>query len=433
LIWDLAARATREHNVGAADQRREFERDRDRLLYSSAFHRLAGVTQVVRAGEADYFHTRQQHTLKVAQVGRRLAQHCMARQDELADAWGIDPEVVEAACLAHDLGHPPFGHIGEHTLDELVRGHGTDEGFEGNAQSFRIITKIGVRYDEFPGLDLTRATMSAILKYPWLRDRDKTGRSVKWSAYASERESFNFARKHQPHEEQTAEAALMDWADDIAYSVHDLEDFHRAGVIPWRDIFSEEGGAALIERTASKWYDAPSDAMDRLKAAWTNLREYFAAWDVLTTELYDGSKYHRIALRSLTSTLISRYVQATSLSEDFSAAPVVKGVEEEAEVLILKQITRKYIISSPTLLAQQHGQQRIIDKLFKAIVKGVEKQGGVPPFLPVRLHYLWDYAEGDRARFAADCIASLSEPQTTALFARLYGTAAGSVLDPIVR
>ncbi|WP_129791760.1 deoxyguanosinetriphosphate triphosphohydrolase family protein [Sphingosinicella sp. CPCC 101087] len=433
MAWNLAARAEREHNVGAADQRREFERDRDRILYSSAFHRLSGVTQIVRAGEADYFHTRQQHTLKVAQLGRRLAQHCATAQEALANTWGIDAEVVEAACLAHDLGHPPFGHIGEYTLDELVRNHGVDEGFEGNAQSFRIITKIGVRYDEYPGLDLTRATMAAVLKYPWLRNPTEPGKSKKWAAYGSEQLSFEFARKYHSHEKQTAEAALMDWADDIAYSVHDLEDFHRAGVIPWREIFSEDGGEDLIRRTENKWYDKPADAYERLRVAWTNLREYFAAWDILTTELYDGSRYHRIALRSLTSTLISRYVQATRLSGNFDDSPIIRGAEEEAEVLILKQITRKYIISSPTLLAQQHGQRRIIAKLFKAIADGVEKNLGVPPFLPTRLHYLWDYAEGERARFAADCISSLSEVQATALFARLYGTAAGSVLDPIVR
>lgn len=433
MIWNLAARTTREHGLGATDQRQEFERDRDRLLYSSPFHRLAGVTQVVRAGEADYFHTRQQHTLKVAQVGRRLAQHCVAKQEALANTWGIDPEVVEAACLAHDLGHPPFGHIGEHTLDRLVREHGMDEGFEGNAQSFRIITKIGVRYDELPGLDLTRATMAAVLKYPWLRDPDNNNKSKKWSAYKSEQQSFDFARQFQDHENQTAEAALMDWADDIAYSVHDLEDFHRAGVIPWGEIFSDAGGEALIERTAGKWHDAPEDALKRLTAAWESLRDYFATWDVLTTEIYDGSRYHRIALRSLTSTLISRYVQATSLSGNFNAPPVIKGAEEEAEVLILKQITRKYIISNPSLLAQQHGQRRIIEKLFKAIMRGVKEEAGRPAFLPIRLQYLWDYAEGESARFAADCIASLSEAQTTALFARLYGTAAGSVLDPIVR
>lgn len=121
MTWGDADRELRRYKNTTKDQRSEFERDRDRLLYSSAFHRLAGITQIVRAGEADVFHTRQQHTIKVAQIGRRLAQKLKEEQPEAAAARGLDPEVVEAACLAHDLGHPPFGHIGEYTLDELVR------------------------------------------------------------------------------------------------------------------------------------------------------------------------------------------------------------------------------------------------------------------------------------------------------------------------
>ncbi len=431
MVTYRQARRHREHSLGAVDQRRAFERDRDRLLYSSAFHRLAGVTQIVRAGEADYFHTRQQHTLKVAQVGRRVAQHCLRKQRRLATEACLSPEVVEAACLAHDLGHPPFGHIGEHTLDRLVREHGNEDGYEGNAQSFRIITKIGVRYDEAPGLDLTRATMAAVLKYPWMRVPGDRKKGKKWSAYKSEEASFIFAREYHGDERQCVEAALMDWADDIAYSVHDLEDFHRAGVIPWREIFSEEGCSALVPRALNKWFERPSDAEDRLKNAWQALADFFAAWGILTEETYNGSRAHRIALRSLTSSLISRYVQSTTLNDDVDGSPLLPGVEEEAEILILKQITMSYIISSPALLAQQHGQKRIIEKLFEAIMDG--SSSGMPNFLPVRLQYLWELCGEQRTRFAADCIASLSEPQAIGLYGRLYGTAAGSVLDPIVR
>ena len=138
-------------------------------MYSSAFHRLAGITQIVRAGEANVFHTRQQHTLKVAQVGRRLAQKLLKEQPKEAVFRGLDPEVVEAACIAHDLGHPPFGHVGERTLNELVVKN-DDDGFEGNAQSFRIITKLAIRFPDIDGIDMTRATLAACLKYPWYRE-----------------------------------------------------------------------------------------------------------------------------------------------------------------------------------------------------------------------------------------------------------------------
>jgi dGTPase len=230
-------REDRRHEVGGGDQRNSFERDRDRVLYSSAFRRLAGITQIVRAGESDVFHTRQQHTMKVAQVGRRLAEMLIKQQAELSATAGLHPEVVEAAALAHDLGHPPFGHIGEHTLNELVVSHGDDNGFEGNAQTFRIVTKLAIRFFNADGLDLCRATLAACLKYPWFRDVTDPSRTTKWGAYDVDREDFLFARAmNLSHNEKTVEAQLMDWADDIAYSVHDLEDFHRCGVIPWRRI-----------------------------------------------------------------------------------------------------------------------------------------------------------------------------------------------------
>lgn len=178
-----AARVSRcysDEKAAGQDQRQVFERDRDRILYSSAFHRLAGITQIVRAGELDIFHTRQQHTYKVAQIGRRLAQHRMRVQPDEAKLHGLDDEVVEAACLAHDLGHPPFGHAAETELDRIVRDptivgcesvDAAADGYEGNAQTFRILTKLAVRYSrDNPGLDLTRATLAATLKYPWLRD-----------------------------------------------------------------------------------------------------------------------------------------------------------------------------------------------------------------------------------------------------------------------
>jgi dGTPase len=245
-----------DETLSGEDQRTPFQRDRDRILYSSAFHRLAGITQIVRAGEFDIFHTRQQHTYKVAQVGRRLAEHRIREQPDEAALHGLDPEVVEASCLAHDLGHPPFGHAAEAELDRIVRdpsvvGCSADDaahdGYEGNAQTFRILTKLAVRYSkDSPGLDLTRATLAATLKYPWLRDLENKQKKSKWSAYTSEQQVFDWAREHCIGDFKTAEAELMDWADDIAYSVHDLEDFHRVGIIPWSEIISPEAREGIV-------------------------------------------------------------------------------------------------------------------------------------------------------------------------------------------
>jgi dGTPase len=433
-VWTDTDRLRRRYRAVKKDQRSEFERDRDRILYSSAFRRLSGITQIVRAGEADVFHTRQQHTIKVAQVGRRLAQACVHTQPDIAKRVGVDPEVVEGACLAHDLGHPPFGHVGEHLLDALVRKHGDDNGFEGNAQSFRILTKLAVRFVECKGLDLTRAVLAACLKYPWLRDPAEPGRSKKWGAYDSEKEDFEFARGLLGHTAKTAEADLMDWADDIAYSVHDLEDFHRCGVLPWHRILEGDQSDQVLRRALANWYDKPTDAEGRLRDAFRNLNSFFkGSFPQLFNEPYDGSVHQRQQLRTMTSRLIGRYIRAASLTEPSATGGCVAIGEDEAdEVRILKQITRDYIISNPALAAQQKGQERIIESLFECL--HADSQQAPPKYLPNRLRYLWDIDEPPRpARFVSDCIASLTENETVALHGRLHGMASGSVLDPIVR
>ncbi len=202
-----------------------------------AFRRLAGVTQVAGPREGHIVHTRLTHTLEVAQIARRLAENLVRAQPDLVvQHGGIDADVVESAALAHDLGHPPFGHVAEKELDRLVVEAGVSEGYEGNAQSFRIITKLAFHGEGglsgLPGLDLTRASLRAILKYPWKR-AEQGYHSKKWGLYSSEIEDFAFATEGADGSEiPCLEAQLMTWADDIAYAVHDTEDFYRAGLIP---------------------------------------------------------------------------------------------------------------------------------------------------------------------------------------------------------
>ncbi len=150
-----------------------------------------------------------------------------------AEIGGLDPEVVEAAALAHDLGHPPFGHAAERELDKLMRDAGVLDGFEGNAQTFRVLTKLAIRSSDFPGLNLCRATLNAVLKYPWYRQTFPERRQQKWGAYGAESGEFAWVRGPEPRDtRKCAEAELMDFADDIAYAIHDVEDFYRAGLIP---------------------------------------------------------------------------------------------------------------------------------------------------------------------------------------------------------
>lgn len=416
------------------DQRDPFERDHDRVLYSSYFHRLAGVTQIVRAGEEDTFHTRQQHTHKVAQIGRRLAQKLIRSAKERGiECPSINDEVVAAASLAHDLGHPPFGHRGECVLNKLLQDRGC-EGYEGNAQTFRIITKLAVRFDDTPGLDLTRAVCCAVLKYPWLREETDENKKKKWSAYLSEKKHFEWAREGQVKDQQSLEAHLMDWADDIAYSVHDLEDFHRCNLIPWTKVLDDKDEQSrIIARTVKKWHGKPDNAVNLLQDAFENLIEQLDLYRDILFERYDGSYGLRLGLRQMTSALVGNFIQQTTLQ--YPERIEVPNITQHT-VLLLKQMARDYIISSPALAAQQKGQERVIRDLFDMIINDTQwcNQGShkTPSYLPKRLEYLTELSDTPE-RFVADCISALTEREVTQLHSRLVGYEAGSVLNPIVR
>ena len=229
-VWDKPEEKT-------GDFRSDFERDCDRILYSGAFRRLAVITQVVSPAGGHAFHNRLTHALKVAQVGRRIAERLNTAENAelIGRHGGLHPSVVEAAGLAHDLGHPPFGHIAEEELDAKLLEAAEKEGYEGNAQSFRIVSCLEIREsgrnEGALGLNLTRATLNALLKYPRMRDESKNRRQ-KFGAYRSEDKQFKFAREYSSDQNPCLEAQIMDWADDISYAVHDLEDFYRAGMIP---------------------------------------------------------------------------------------------------------------------------------------------------------------------------------------------------------
>jgi dGTPase len=309
------------------------------------------------------------------------------------------------------------------------------EGYEGNAQSFRILTKLALRYEQRPGLDLTRATLAAVLKYPWFRAPTDTAKAKKWSAYRSEEADFIFARELFGHNAKTAEAELMDYADDIAYSIHDLEDFHRCAALPWSTILSPDGIESLVKHANEAWWDRPSESEGRLRTACRSLTDFLdATFGTFLFERYEGSKSQRVQLRRMTSLLIGRYIDKAKLKrpEDIDAHGVCVTIDDNFadEIRILKQITRDYIINIPSLAAQQRGHRRIVEQLFEDLYD--DSKTGSPSYLPPRLRYLWDVPER-RARFAADCIASLSEAETLGLHARLRGLASGSVLDPIVR
>jgi dGTPase len=415
------------------DDRKPAQRDRDRLLYSSAFQRLAEITQVVAASSGYVFHNRLTHSLQVAQIGRRLAEKLLLSPDfsDQVDFSGFDPDSVEAACLAHDLGHPPFGHVVEEELNLLASDFG---GYEGNAQSFRILTNLAFHSPDYKGLDLTRATLCAVLKYPWLKGENPK-KSKKWGAYNSEKPDFYFARELHPENlQQSPEAYLMDWADDITYSVHDLEDFYRAGRIPLhllsdegsreREYFFEDVFGRYTERGDTEVVSRRSDLQD----AFTEL----LLTNFSPTEGYRGTTRQRANLKDFTGALIGRYINGVSLSDGCVGYPEVRP-EYRDEVLMLKELTWTYVIQDPALATQQVGQRNMIKTLFSIYANAAESSREwkvFPTYYRERLEQ--SLSIDDRLRTCVDLIAGMTETQVHRIYKRLSGSESeASLSDPL--
>jgi dGTPase len=403
------------------------ERDRDRILYSSAFQRLGGVTQVTAPEPGHSFHTRLTHSLKVAQVAHACA-HMLAQKEltgaaaQVVDA--LDPEAVETSALAHDLGHPPFGHVAEERLSANAAEAG---GFEGNAQSFRILTRLAVQAPNLPGLNLTRRTLNGALKYPWPRSG-----ATKWGVYADDMPAFDWVREDSALGEPSLAARLMDWADDLTYAVHDVDDFYRAGLIPLDRL---KAGGPELERFHSRVIEtgqaengADADALVE------SLGDVLSLFQI--NEPYSGARDQRIALRSFGSRLIGRYVDAVEVRDPNIPGKAVLAIDSKLvrQVRALKAATWIYVVRRPSLAVIQHGQRRIIDDLFEWYYEATGPDGDVRLFPPAYQGRLPPGSPAkDRMRLVVDLIASLSEQAAIELHRRMSGTGTGSAMDAAAR
>ena len=374
-------------------------------------------------------------------MGRRIAEKLFREFQETnsnsATSPDIDPDVVEASCLAHDIGHPPFGHVAEKELDGIAVEKGLDDGFEGNAQSFRIVTRLAMGSGD-NGLNLTRATLNAILKYPWKRGENST-KLDKWGVYESEADLFNWARELGPApQRKSIEAELMDWSDDVTYSVHDLDDFYRAGVIPLDRLVvdSDERARFYAEVFYRRKEKLPAN-MDEvyLRGAFDALIE-----TIPIRKRYIPTQEDRIRLRTVTSTLIRDFVTAVQLEQHDSRFQITIDKRRRAEIFMLKQLTWHYVIKNPALAMQQNGQRRIIRELFDAFYLAGTNGEANPDLFPISVRELLPALpakeiEGIKAltRTIIDFIASLSEEQAVATHHRIYGIALGSSLAHNVR
>ena len=377
--------------------RTEFMRDRARLIHSAALRRLAAKTQVAVPWENDFQRTRLSHSLECAQIGR-----------EFGASLGADPDLIDTACLAHDLGHPPFGHNGEAALAEVAKSIG---GFEGNAQTFRILTRLEAKTYEVErsvGLNLTRASLDACSKYPWSASEN----SKKFGVYEDDLEIFNWMRQGAPKGKRTFEAQIMDWSDDVSYSVHDFEDAIVASQLSVPEI---EGDLEEIYQIMAKSYlDASRSECD---AALVRLRN-LSCWP----KEFDGIHRDLARLKDSTSQLIGRFVYESEKAtrakygegelKRFEADLVIPR-EQEVEVALLKAISAFYLIQAPEAQARYAKQRQVINELVEMIL-----QAG-PSVLDTVFLNAWHVAPENRLRVVIDQVASLTDPAAYSLHARL--------------
>jgi dGTPase len=381
--------------------RTEFARDRARIIHSFALRRLAAKTQVAVPWATDFPRTRLSHSLECAQVGR-----------ELGAALGADPDLMEGACLAHDIGHPPFGHNGEEALNQIADSCG---GFEGNAQSLRLLIRLEAKTvlpdGKSIGLNLTRASLDAATKYPWGRVKD----AKKFGVYEDDLEIFNWYRTGIESGKTSMEAQIMDWSDDVAYSVHDLEDSLVSGQVKLDQLSND---LPKLFTVAKQMYLADITEAE-MQIGLSSLQK-LSCWP----RYYDGTHRSLARLKDLASQLIGRFAQAAEVATQekygdgdltrYSANLVVPRAQR-VEVALLKSMAGHYVINADDSQIRYAEQQKLLTELVDAILESA------PATLEGFFLQDWQQAQTDqqRLRVVIDQVASLTDPGAVALHTRL--------------
>ena len=383
--------------------RRAFARDKARVLHSAGLRRLSAKTQVMSAGADDFPRTRLTHTLEVAQIGR-----------ELGDALGCDPDLVETACLVHDLGHPPFGHNGEEALHKASLDIG---GFEGNAQTFRLLTRLEsktIREGRSLGLNLTRATLDAATKYPWAFD----GKNPKFGFYEEDKEIFDWVRLNVKNQSKVFEAQVMDIADDIAYSVHDIEDAIYGQHFSPLALDSEPEFKEVVKLAATEYASEINE--DNLNKALNSLIKQ--SWWVKS---FTATQVDMAALKNMTSHLIGKFTEeieqatkAGNKAENFTRynANLIVPLETKAQIAVLKAVVNLFVMQRKGA-AENYAKEQ---DLILNIVEGLQNN---PQKLDPQFKHQFDNAGSSKEakRAVIDQVASLTDSSARRLAQEFVG------------
>ena len=383
--------------------RRAFARDKARVLHSAGLRRLSAKTQVMSAGADDFPRTRLTHTLEVAQIGR-----------ELGDALGCDPDLVETACLVHDLGHPPFGHNGEEALHKASLDIG---GFEGNAQTFRLLTRIEsktIRDGRSLGLNLTRATLDAATKYPWAFD----GKNPKFGFYEEDKEIFDWVRLNAKNQSKVFEAQVMDIADDIAYSVHDIEDAIYGQHFSPLALDSEPEFKEVVKLAATEY--ATEIDEDNLNRALNSLIKQ--SWWVKS---FTATQVDMAALKNMTSHLIGKFTEeieqatkAGNKAENFTRynANLIVPLETKAQIAVLKAVVNLFVMQRKGAAENYAKEQDLILNIVEGLQNNTQK-------LDPQFKHQFDNAASSKEakRAVIDQVASLTDSSARRLAQEFVG------------
>lgn len=415
-------RISKVEKLASDEERNDFERDRSRVIHSAAFRRLQGKTQVFATGEGDFFRTRLTHSLEVAQISKGLALRL-----------GANTDLVETISLIHDIGHPPFGHAGEEELKQLMETHG---GFEANAQNLRILTRLENKSEEYEGLNLTRAVIDGQLKYKDVYEKDRKKFIYEEDSWIVDWVGLQTGAENAKR--RSFECQIMDWADEVAYAVHDLEDGIRARYI---DIFTFNEGnegptiSCIIKEVSEKFNR--QDVADIYRSLRDFIFEQYPDFRPAGTGFIRNLEKQKSDRKRLTSSLISRYIKCTdrkSVEQGLDSEvtqrysyKVVIPVEKQIEVSLINKFIEKYVFMSPQVLTLEAKGRHIIRCLFLKYMQGKNAERLLPQDWQIYVRNA--DSETCKARVITDYISGMTDNYAQETYARLFLPNRGSIYD----